>query len=195
MHKNARLTPKGREVLIRRLASGQPVGEVAQALGISATTARKWGKRHQAGEGLQDHSSRPRSSPRQLRPEQRSQVEALRRQRRTGRWIAQQTGLSPATVSRVLRRAGISRWREWVPQPPVHRYEHAAPGELIHLDIKKLGRIGSPGHRVTGNAGIGTAASAGSLCMSPSTTTRDWLRRPWPMTSEGKRRWPSCTRS
>lgn len=151
MHKNARLTPKGREVMIQRLEAGQRVDEVAQALGISGTTVRKWWRRHQAGEGLQDRSSRPQRSPRQTCAELRAQVEALRRQRRTGRWIAQQTGLSPATVSRLLRQAGISRWRELEPQPPPRRYEYDAPGELIHLDIKKLGRIGSPGHRVTGN--------------------------------------------
>ena len=151
MHKNARLTPRGREVLVQRLEAGQRVSEVAQALGISETTARKWWRRHQAGEGLQDRSSRPRVSPRRISAELRAHVEALRRQRRTGRWIVQQTGLSPATVSRVLRQAGISRWRELEPQRPAQRYEYGAPGELIHLDIKKLGRIGSPGHRVTGN--------------------------------------------
>src|SRR5690606_37223543 len=150
MHKNARLTPKGREVLIQRLEAGQRVDEVAQALGISGTTVRKW-RRHQAGEGLEDRSSRPRRSPRQTCDGWRAHVEALRRQRRTGRWIAQQTGLSPATVSRLLRQAGISRWRELEPQAPARRYEYGAPGELVHLDIKKLGRIGSPGHRVTGN--------------------------------------------
>ncbi|MFC4729818.1 IS481 family transposase [Coralloluteibacterium thermophilus] len=151
MHKNARLTPKGREVLVQRVAAGQRVAEVAQALGISETTVRKWWRRHQSGEGLADRSSRPKTSPRRISSAQRSHIEALRRQRRSGRWIAEHTQLSPATVSRVLRRSGLSRWRDLEPQPPVHRYEYAAPGEMIHLDIKKLGRIGSPGHRVTGN--------------------------------------------
>ena len=105
----------------------------------------------QAGEGLQDRSSRPQLSPHRTSAELRAHIEVLRRQRRTGRWIAQETGLSSATVSRVLRQAGISRWRELEPQPPTRRYEYGAPGELIHLDTKKLGRIGSPGHRVTGN--------------------------------------------
>ena len=150
MHKNARLTPKGREVLVQRLQSGQRVAEVAQAMGLSETTVRKWWRRHQQGQGLQDRSSRPHSSPRAIAAERRSQIEALRRQRRTGRVIAEQTGLSAATVSRVLRWAGLSRWRELEPQPPVVRYERATPGELVHIDTKKLGRIGEPGHRVTG---------------------------------------------
>lgn len=151
MHKNARLTPKGREVLVQRLQSGQRVAEVAQAMGLSETTVRKWWRRFVQGEGLQDRSSRPHSSPRAIPAERRAQVESLRRQRRTGRLIAQQTGLSSATVSRVLRRAGLSRWRELEPQPPVVRYERAAPGELIHIDTKKLGRIERPSHRVTGD--------------------------------------------
>ena len=151
MHKNARLTPKGREVLIRRLQSGQRVAEVAQAMGLSETTVRKWWRRYREGNGLLDRSSRPHRSPRAIAVERRAQIEVLRRQRRTGRLIAEQTGLSAATVSRVLRRAGLSRWRELEPQVPVVRYERAAPGELVHIDTKKLGRIERPGHRVTGD--------------------------------------------
>jgi transposase InsO family protein len=151
MHKNARLTPKGREVLIQRLQAGQRVAEVSQAMGLSETTVRKWWRRFRQGEGLADRSSRPHRSPRAVARERRAQIEALRRQRRSGRWIATTMGLSAATVSRVLRRARLSRWRELEPQPPVMRYERAAPGELIHLDTKKLGRIERPSHRVTGD--------------------------------------------
>jgi transposase InsO family protein len=151
MHKNARLTPKGREVLIQRLQAGQRVAEVSQAMGLSETTVRKWWRRFRQGEGLADRSSRPHHSPRAVARERRAQIEALRRQRRSGRWIATTMGLSAATVSRVLRRARLSRWRELEPQPPVVRYERAAPGELIHLDTKKLGRIERPSHRVTGD--------------------------------------------
>jgi transposase InsO family protein len=129
------------------------VAEVAQALGISEVTVRKWWRRFQAGEGLENRSSRPHGSPRALPAERRAQIEALRRQRRTGRLIAQTLGLSAATVSRVLRRAGLSRWRELEPQAPPRRYERATAGELIHIDTKKLGRIGEPGHRVTGQRG------------------------------------------
>jgi transposase len=151
MHKNARLTPRGRETLIGRIASGQRVAEAAQAMGVSEATARKWWRRHEAGEGLEDRSSRPNCSPRALNAERRSEIEVLRRQRRSGRAIAAVLQVSVASVSRVLRRAGISRWRELEPGPPVVRYEREHPGEMIHLDTKKLGRIGVPGHRVTGD--------------------------------------------
>lgn len=150
MHKNAGLTPRGREVLVGRLQTGQRVAEVAQATGLSETKVRTWWCRFRYGDGLHDRSSRPYSSPRAITAGQRAQIEALRRQRRCGRRIAHTLGLSAATVSRVLRRAGGSRWRELKPQAPVVRYERQAPGELVHLDTKRLGRIGDPGHRVTG---------------------------------------------
>ena len=150
MHKNAPLGPKGRATLVARVASGQRIAEVAQAMGVSEATVRKWWRRHRDGESLEDRSSRPCRSPAALPLARREQIEALRRQRRSGRAIAAQLGVSVATVSRVLRRAGISRWRELEPQPPARRYERGTPGEMIHLDTKKLGRIGEPGHRVTG---------------------------------------------
>ncbi len=150
--------------MVQRLEAGQRVDEVAQALGISGTTARKWWRRHLAGDGLQDRSSRPGRPPRQTAAELSAHVQALRRQHCTGRWIARQTGLSPATVSRLLRLAGISRWRELEPQAPARRYEHGAPGELIHLHIKKLGRIGSPGIASPAIGRTGTGVSAGTTC-------------------------------
>ena len=153
MHKHARLTPRGRETLIARLKCGERVSAVAEAMGISTTTVRKWHRRFQAegNAGLVDRSSRPISSPRRLSVARRRRIEALRRQRRSGRSIAQTLGVSRATVSRVLCRAHLSRWRELEPAPPACRYEREQPGELIHLDIKKLGRIARPGHRVTHN--------------------------------------------
>ncbi|MGH8578323.1 MAG: IS481 family transposase, partial [Gammaproteobacteria bacterium] len=152
MHKNARLTPRGREVLVQRLQAGQPPAEVGQAMAISVTTVRKWWRRFQREglAGLADRSSRPRTSPRSLASDRREQIVVLRRRRRTGRWIAREVAVSTATVSRILRRARLSRWRELDPLPPARRYEMKTPGELIHFDMKKLGRIGSPGHRVTG---------------------------------------------
>ena len=120
---------------------------------VSAKTAAKWVRRYrEAGAaGLSDRSSRPRRLRQPTMPEMVNQVESLRRERWTGRRIAQQTGLSRATVSRILRRLGLSRMRDLEPRPLVQRYEHARPGDLLHLDIKKLGRIARPSHRVTGN--------------------------------------------
>lgn len=153
MHKNARLTPKGREVMLGRLQAGQHQLDVAQAMGVSLTTVKKWLRRYRAegSSGLLDRSSRPCRSPRQLPVSLKNQITGLRRQRRTGRFIARQLQVSAATVSRVLRRAKLSRWRELEPRPPVHRYERERPGELLHLDTKKLGRITRIGHRITGD--------------------------------------------
>jgi transposase InsO family protein len=153
VHKNARLTPKGREVMLARLEAGQHQLDVAQAMGVSLTTLKKWLRRYRAegASGLLDRSSRPSRSPRQLPATLRSEITDLRRQRRTGRFIARQLRVSGATVSRVLMRAKLSRWRELEPRPPVRRYERERPGELLHLDTKKLGRITRIGHRITGD--------------------------------------------
>jgi transposase InsO family protein len=153
VHKNARLTPKGRAVMLGRLEAGQHQLDVAQAMGISLTTLKKWLRRYRAQgpAGLLDRSCRPHHSPRQLAPAIAAEVTALRRQRRTGRFICRQLGLSAASVSRILRRAHLSSWRELEPRPPVHRYERQHPGELLHLDTKKLGRITRIGHRITGD--------------------------------------------
>jgi transposase InsO family protein len=101
--------------------------------------------------GLRDRSCRPRRSPRQTPDELAARVEALRRQRWTGVRIAQQLALSPATVSRILRRIKLNRIRDLEPRLPPNRYEHAAPGDLVHFDIKRLVRIQRPSHRVTGD--------------------------------------------
>jgi transposase InsO family protein len=132
---------------------GLPSPEAAAAFGVTPPTARKWLGRYLAeGEpGLLDRSSRPRRSPRVI-PEQRAlTVVELRRRRLTQAQIAEYLGLSRSTVGRVLRRAGLSRLRDLEPTAPVVRYERAAPGELIHIDTKKLGRIERMSHRITGN--------------------------------------------
>ena len=114
---------------------------------------RKWVARYQAEgrDGLTDRSSRPHRQPRATPPHIVSRITALRRQRLPGVQIAQRVGVSPATVSRVLRRAGLHRLDALEPAPPVRRYERERPGELLHLDVKKLARFQRPGHRVTGN--------------------------------------------
>jgi len=153
MHKNARLTPRGRALMLERLAAGQHQADVAQAMGVSLTTLKKWLRRYRSEglAGLQDRSSRPGGSPRQLSPAVVEQIIALRHQRRTGRFIAARLAVSGASVSRVLRRAHLSRWRELEPRAPVRRYEREHAGELLHLDVKKLGRITRIGHRITGD--------------------------------------------
>jgi transposase InsO family protein len=153
-HKNARLTPKGREEMVRAVVD-RGVGKVAAARQFNTTpkTVGKWVDRFrtQGVDGLQDRSSRPLSSPSQTARATCNQVEALRRQRRTGKQIAAELGVSPATVSRILKRLGLNRLSSLEPEAPVRRYERERPGELIHIDIKKLGRFERPGHRVTGD--------------------------------------------
>ena len=154
MHKNDRPTVKGRELMLARLEAGQYQLDVAQAMGVSLTTLKKWLRRYRAegAAGLQDRSCRPRCSPRRLPAERVAQVIAMRQQRRTGRFICQRLGVSGASVSRILRGARLSRWRDVEPRPPpVVRYERERAGELLHLDTKKLGRINGIGHRITGN--------------------------------------------
>ena len=164
VHKNARLTPRSRAELARRvLLGGQPPKDVAAAFGVCERTVRKWVWRFKAeGEaGLSDRTSRPRRSRRPTSPGVVMRIVALRRLRFTGKHIAREVGVSAATVSRVLSRAGLNRMRALDPAEPVRRYEREHPGELIHIDIKKLGRFAQPGHRVTGtrencrNEGVG----------------------------------------
>jgi transposase InsO family protein len=154
VHKNARTTMHSRAELVRRvLSEGQTPKAVATAFGVDLKTVTKWVKRFQAEgpAGLKDRSSRPHKLNRPTPTETVEQIIALRRRRFTGRQVAQETGVSPATVSRVLRAAGLSRIKDLEPPEPVVRYEREHPGELIHLDIKKLGRFDKPGHRITGD--------------------------------------------
>ena len=125
----------------------------AAAFNVSPKTAAKWVRRYRSEgrAGLTDRSSRPQNSPTQTSEELARRVEQLRRQRWTGFRIACHTGLSRATVSRLLRRLGLNRWRSLDPAPLIQRYERARPGDLIHFDIKRLARIVRPGHRVHGD--------------------------------------------
>jgi len=152
-HKNAPLTPKGREAMVRSvIGGGLTKAAAALQFNVSAKTVAKWVERFRAEGvgGLRDRSSRPLSSPSQTLPATCAAVEALRRQRHTGKQIAVEAGISPATVSRILRRLGLNRLRDLEPAEPVRRYEREHPGELIHIDIKKLGKFNRVGHRITG---------------------------------------------
>ncbi len=152
VHKNARLTSRGREWIVRQVASGQTPKAVSEAVGVCPRTVRKWVARYRAegSTGLSDRSSRPHHLYRPTPLYLVERIEALRRQRFTGARIAKETGLSPATVSRVLRRLGLNCLKALEPAEPVRRYEREHPGEMIHLDIKKLGKIDGIGHRITG---------------------------------------------
>jgi len=153
LHKNARTCPASRILLVHRIQGGMPVTGAAEAAGISRRTAFKWKARYrEAGEAaLVDRSSRPRRMPRQAHPDRVEEVIRLRRRRSTGPQIAARVGLSTATVARILARHGLSRLKSLEPKEPVVRYQRERPGELIHVDIKKLGRIGRVGHRIHGD--------------------------------------------
>ena len=154
IHKNARLTPHSRAELVRRVrVEGQSKTKVAAAFGVCIKTVGKWVDRFEAeGEaGLRDRSSRPKSSPRQTKADAVERIETLRRERWTGQQIAQEVSVSPASVSRVLRRLGLNRLDSLEPAEPIRRYEREHPGELIHIDIKKLGRFNRIGHRISGD--------------------------------------------
>jgi transposase InsO family protein len=153
VHKNARLTPHGRERIARQVACGQTPKAVSEAAGVCPRTTRKWVERyHREGvAGLCDRSSRPHRLYRPTPQAIVDEIAALRRQRCTGKQIAAQVGVSAATVSRILRRLGLNKLSALEPAQPVRRYERERPGEMIHLDIKKLGRIDGVGHRITGD--------------------------------------------
>jgi transposase InsO family protein len=164
IHKNARLTPLGRERVVKEVLSGQTPEAAARAAGVCPRTVRKWVARFKAEgvEGLKDRSSRPHRLYRPTYVAIVEKVEARRRQRWTGKQIAAEVGVSPATVSRILRRLGLNRIQALEPAEPVRRYERDRPGELIHIDIKKLGRFDRTGHRITGKrTGVATSRRSG----------------------------------
>src|SRR5690606_32890618 len=152
VHKNARLTPRGRVLMMERIAGGLPVRRAAADAGVSERTAHRWLRRWRSGDReLLDRSSAPRRCPHRLRPEQVGTIAQLRRQRLTSPAIARILGMAISTVGLVLRRLGLNRLARLEPTPPPIRYERQRPGEMLHLDIKTLGRIARPSHRVTGN--------------------------------------------
>jgi transposase InsO family protein len=153
-HHHARLTIYSREQLAKRVLQGELTLQSAAAdCKVSRQTAAKWVRRFRLGgrAALRDGSSHPHHCPRATSPELLVRVERLRRERWTGVRIAQTTGLSRATVSRILTRLKLNKARMLEPVVPVIRYEHPRPGDLLHIDIKKLAQIHKPGHRLTGN--------------------------------------------
>ena len=164
IHKNARMTVHGRVLLVERVAAGWRVADAACSAGVSQRTAYKWLSRFRAGgaAALNDRKPTPACCPHRLPAERIAAIERLRRERMTGPAIARMLALPRSTVGAVLRRLGLGRLAALDPKPPALRYERQHPGELIHIDTKKLGRIDGVGHRITGchtgmvrNRGIG----------------------------------------
>ena len=156
VHKNARSCPASRELLAKRvLEHGWSVREASGAAGISERRGREWVRRWKTGEELTDRSSRPRTNA-SIDEATRARMVALRREWRTVRQIAKNVGVSVSTAARVCRSVGLSRLRTSErPAVPV-RYERERPGELLHIDIKRLGRFDRVGHRITRQRSFGS---------------------------------------
>ncbi len=153
IHQNARTCPASRMLLVSRILAGSSVSFVAEAVGISRRTAFKWLARYriEGEKGLLDRSSRPYRMPRKTSYWWEEEIVRLRRRRMTGAEIARHVSVSPATVARILARRGLSKLKALDPKEPIRRYQREHVGELLHFDIKKLGRIKGVGHRITGN--------------------------------------------
>jgi transposase InsO family protein len=153
VHKNARTTPHSREKIVGRVLRGDSAREIADDLEICESTVRKWLRRYRAEgrAGLSDRSCRPHQSPAATPPALVAWAARLRRQRWTGPEIAARLQLGRATVARLLGRHGLARLASVEPPAVVRRYEWPHPGDLLHVDVKKLGRIGRVGHRITGD--------------------------------------------
>ena len=155
VHSRAKTNPRSRELIVERVqAEGWSRREAAEALGLSVRTVAKWLRRYREEglRGLRDRTSQPRSSPTRTSEILRRRVLELRQKRLVGREISETTGLPRATVSRILRKAGVGRLHSLEPPEPPNRYELPNPGDLLHIDIKKLARIvGGPGHRIHGD--------------------------------------------
>src|SRR5918992_3792795 len=152
LHANARTCPKSRALIARRvLVEGWALAAAAEAAGVSVVTARKWVRRAAAGESLEDRSSAPERVPLRVSRGRVEAIAALRRLRMTAAEIAELLGMALSTVSLWLKRIGLGKRSRLAPPEPPNRYERRRPGELVHVDIKKLGRILAAGHRVTGS--------------------------------------------
>jgi transposase InsO family protein len=173
-HPNARLTVHGRRLLVERVRAGRPVAHVADEMGTSRTTAHKWVRRWRAegDPGLYDRSSRPLTTPHRTPADIENRICELRRERKLGpARIGSILAMPASTVHRVLTRSQLNRLR-WMDRPTgqvIRRYERERPGELIHVDIKKLGNIpDGGGHRImprqqaAGNRQATTSARKGS---------------------------------
>ncbi len=168
LHRNARTCPNSRRLIGERVCErGWSLARAAEAAGVSERTAWKWVCRYRAGESLEDRSSAPRSIPHRTAEGRVDAIGALRRLRLTAAEIAELLGMALSTVSRWLKRIGLGKRSRLEPPEPANRYERARPGELVHIDVKKLGRFIRPGFRATGDrssrGAAGYQASANKL--------------------------------
>jgi len=154
LHPNAKVTPYTRRLLVERVEElGWSMADATQAAGVAVRTGFRWMRRwrKEGPAGLRDRRSTPHRSPRRTAPRRIERIVRLRRQRHTAAAIARRLQMPRSTVAAVLRRVGLSRLSQLDPKPPVQRYEHERPGDLLHLDTKKLGRIRGVGHRIHGD--------------------------------------------
>lgn len=154
LHKNARSCPASRVLLVKRvLEEGWSVRKAAEAQGLSQRSAYRWLARYRTEgcDGLFDRSSRPHRIPRRMSQQHLKRIVSLRLRRMCGAEISSRTGAPRSTVARWLHHVGLGRLRQLAPPEPIRRYEKEHPGELLHLDIKKLGKIRGVGHRITGD--------------------------------------------
>jgi transposase InsO family protein len=154
LHGNARTCPRSRALVVRRIErKGWTLSAAAEAAGVSVRTVSKWRRRYreEGEQGLVDRSSAPHRIPQRTSEERVQAIAALRRERLTGWEIAERLGMPASTVSTILTRIGLGRLSSLEPPEPPNRYQRERPGELVHIDVKKLGRIGRPGHRVNGD--------------------------------------------
>jgi transposase InsO family protein len=154
LHGNARTCPHSRRLIVRRVEDdGWTLAAAAEAAGVSVRTVSKWLAcyRAEGEDGLLDHSSAPRLIPHRTAEERVAVIAGLRRLRMTAAEIAECLRMPLSTVSAVLTRIGLGKRSRLEPLEPANRYERKRPGELVHIDVKKLGRIGRPGHRVHGD--------------------------------------------
>jgi transposase len=195
LHGNARTCPRSRRLLVERVVDeGWALVAAAEAAGVSARTASKWVARFRAEGvlGFVDRSSRPHCSPRATAPERVEAIAILRRLRFTAAEISQTLGMPLSTVSAVLSRIGLGKLSRLEPVEPTNRYQRRHPGELVHIDIKKLAKIDGAGHRVHGERSRqkrrrARHGSGTSTCMCASTTPPAW---PTPKCSRTRRRAP-----
>ncbi len=196
-HKNARTVLWSREQMCRQVIErGWTLAAAAAAANVSAKTASKWVQRFRqfGSPGLVDRTCRPHRLHRPTGPEKVQLVETLRRQRWTGLRIAQQTGLSRATVSRILRRLKLSRMRDLEPCPPVQRYEHVRAGDMLHLESRSSGASQSLAIASPATWPTALAVLAGTTYMWPSTITPGSPFRPYSPTKQPSPPSPSSGR-